>query len=68
MKKERHFGLRIDDTLLKKFRYVCEYYGRSANMQLIQTIRHIVDKFEKEHGEIYIDNDENIVRENNNKS
>lgn len=54
---QKHFGLRIDDKLLKKFRYVCEYYGRSANMQLIQMIRHVVIKFEKNHGEIIIDKD-----------
>lgn len=52
MKKERHFGLRIDDELLQKFRYICEYEGRSANGQILFMIRRRVAAFEKEHGEI----------------
>lgn len=55
MKNEKHFGLRIDGELLKKFRYVCDYDGRSANKQIIQMIRHCIDKFENEHGLIQID-------------
>ena len=56
MKNERHFGLRIDDTLLKKFRYVCEYDGRSANGKLLHMIRKCVVEYEKEFGTIEIDN------------
>lgn len=52
MNIERHFGLRIDDELLKKFRYVCEYEGRSANGQILFMIRQLVAEFEKEHGAI----------------
>lgn len=52
MKIERHFGLRIDDELLKKFRYVCEYDGRSANSQILYLIRQYVSNFEKENGKI----------------
>ena len=48
MKIERHFGLRIDDELLKKFRYVCEYEGRSANGQILYLIRRCVAEYEKE--------------------
>ena len=55
MKNERHFGLRIDDTLLKKFRYVCEYDGRSANGKLLHMIRKCVAEYEKEFGTIEID-------------
>ena len=56
MKNERHFGLRIDDTLLKKFRYVCEYDGRSANGKLLHMIRKCVAEYEQEFGTIEIDN------------
>ncbi len=59
MKNERHFGLRIDDTLLRKFRYVCEYDGRSANGKLLHMIRKCVADYEKEFGIIELDNDEN---------
>jgi len=55
MKIERHFGLRIDDELLKKFRYVCGYDGRSANGQLIYMIRQYVAKYEQENGKIDLD-------------
>lgn len=52
MKIERHFGLRIDDELLKKFRYVCEYDGRSANSQILYLIRQYVSNYENENGKI----------------
>ncbi|MBP3328465.1 MAG: Arc family DNA-binding protein [Clostridia bacterium] len=55
MKIERHFGLRIDDELLRKFRYVCEYDGRSANKKIIQMIKKCVADFEKENGEIKLE-------------
>ena len=44
MKVERHFGLRIEDELLRKFRYVCEYDGRSANAQILYMIRKCVQE------------------------
>ena len=52
MEKERHFGLRIEDELLKKFRFVCAYDGRSANAQILYLIRKYVAAYEKEHGPI----------------
>ncbi len=55
MKIERHFGLRIDDELLKKFHQVCEYDGRSANGQILHLIRKNIAEYEKEHGEINLD-------------
>lgn len=55
MGKERHFGLRIEDELLKKFRYVCDYNGRSANGQLLYMIRKSVVEYEKENGKIDLD-------------
>ncbi len=58
MKQERHFGLRIEDALLKKFHYVCDYEGRSANGQILFMIRQSVAAFEKEHGVIALDEKE----------
>ena len=52
MDKERHFGLRIDDTLLKKFRYACSYDDRSANSQILVLIKNYVKDFEEKHGKI----------------
>ncbi|MBQ8532178.1 MAG: Arc family DNA-binding protein [Clostridia bacterium] len=56
MDNEKHFGLRIDDKLLKKFRHVCEYDGRSANSKILVMIRQCVAEYEKEFGEIKLDN------------
>lgn len=52
MSKEKHFSLRINADLLKKFHYVCEYDGRSANKEILILIRKCIAEFEKEHGEI----------------
>ena len=49
---EKHFGLRVDGEILAKFRYVCNYEGRSANSQLIQLMRKFIEDYEKEHGKI----------------
>ena len=46
---EKHFGLRIDDDTLAKFRYVCAYVGRSANSQIIQLILRFIADYEKKH-------------------
>lgn len=46
------FTLRVNRTLFKKFRYIAEYEGRSANKEIEQYIKHCVREFEKEHGEI----------------
>ena len=48
----KHLSLRINDEMLKKFRYVCEYAGRSANSQMLVYIRNAIQRFEETHGEI----------------
>ncbi len=50
-------SVRIEDELLKKFRYACKYEYRSANRQILNFIRNFVSKFEKEHGKIDLEND-----------
>ena len=52
MGNNKSFSLRIDEELLRKFHYVADYYGRSANNQLIFLIRRAVDQFQKQHGGI----------------
>lgn len=52
MKKVKHLSLRIDEETLEKFKYFCEYEGRSANAQLLYFIRNSIKDFEKENGEI----------------
>ena len=50
---EKHFGLRVNGTILAKFRYVCGYTGRSANSQIIQLMLKFIADYEKEHGKIH---------------
>ena len=49
---EKHFGLRVNGTILAKLRYVCGYTGRSANSQIIQLMLKFIAYYEKEHGKI----------------
>lgn len=46
------FTLRINDELLKKFRYISEYNARSANSELTLLIRKHIAEFERNHGRI----------------
>lgn len=55
MNKIRHLSLRIDDEMLRKFRYVCAYDQRSANGQLLIFIRSFIARFEDKHGKIVLD-------------
>lgn len=46
------FTFRVDDEVLKKFRYVAEYDARSANKELEVLVKKHIAEFEKEHGKI----------------
>jgi len=46
------YTLRIDWRIFKKFRYIAEYEGRSANKEIEQYIKQRVKKFEVENSEI----------------
>ena len=46
-KNERHIGFRVDAELLAKFRYVCDYEGRSATAQLIRLMQKFIAQYEK---------------------
>lgn len=50
--KMPQFTVRVDPSLLKKFRYVAEYNARSANREAELLFRQHVKEFEKKHGEI----------------
>ena len=58
MKKLKHISIRIDATMLKKFHSVAEYHGRSASRQVLYLINQCIREFEKEHGEIEIEEDQ----------
>ncbi|MDF2871888.1 MAG: Arc family DNA-binding protein [Anaerocolumna sp.] len=46
------FTLRTDAELLKKFRFVADYNGRSANREIEVLMKKHVDEFEKKNGKI----------------
>ena len=59
MKEEMlRYTLRVNRQLFAKFRYVAKYEGRTANKEIEQMMRKRVDKFEKTHGEIKIEEGE----------
>jgi len=46
------YTLRIDRELFRKFRYIAEYNGRSANREIEQYMKRRVKEFEERHGVI----------------
>ena len=50
------YTLRVDRLLFKKFRYIAEAEGRSANKEIEQFLKKRGAEFEQEHGEILIGN------------
>ena len=51
-KDDKHFTIRVDEELLRKFRYVAKEDGRSINKELLCLMRDNIEEFEAEHGEI----------------
>ena len=52
------YTLRIDRELFRKFRYVAEFEGRSANKEIEQMMKKRVVQFEKTNGKITFQEDE----------
>ncbi len=52
------YTLRVDRLLFKKFRYIAESKGRSANKEIEQYLKRTVAQYEKENGVIPVDNTE----------
>lgn len=52
------YTLRVDRQLFKKFRYIAEFEGRSANKEIEQFLKKRVARFEAEHGEISVEDEE----------
>ena len=52
-KTTKHLSLRIDEDLLRKFRYVAKYDDRSMNWMLLSLVRECIADYEKEHGTIH---------------
>lgn len=56
---EKSLRIRAQDELLRKFKYVASYDGRSMNSQIVVYMRQCVEKFEKEHGPIPLEEKKN---------
>ena len=54
-KDDKHFTIRVDEELLRKFKYVAKEDGRSMNKELLFLIRDNIKEFEAEHGKIPAD-------------
>ena len=61
MDEIRHLSVRIENSLLKKFRYACKYEDRSANGQILNFIRNFVNEFEDNHGKIELPDENQIT-------
>ena len=46
------YTLRVDRLLFRKFRYIAESEGRSANREIEQYLKRRVALYEEKHGEI----------------
>lgn len=51
----KSISFRLEENLLKKFRFAAAYEGRTANSQVRILIRDFVNAYEKEHGKIEIE-------------
>lgn len=49
------FTIRINTIILKKFRYIAEYNGRSANREIEVLLKNYIAEFESVHGKISCD-------------
>lgn len=52
------YTLRVNRELFKKFRYIAESEGRSANKEIEQFMKRLVREYEGKHGEIVLTDSE----------
>jgi hypothetical protein len=51
------YTLRVDRLIFRKFRYIAEADGRSANKEIEQYLKKRVAEYERENGKIELDGD-----------
>lgn len=49
--QQNPYPLRVDKSLMEKFKVVAKENGRSVNKEIEQLIKDVVRQYEKEHGE-----------------
>lgn len=59
MKKDRHYGFRINNEMLYKIKYIAEYEGRSMNGQITYLINQCIKDFERDVEKIEYNEEEN---------
>ena len=52
MTKNKSLGIRVDDELRYKIRYIADYDGRSVNNLVMRLIQQCIRDFETENGPI----------------
>ena len=57
--KGKHISIRFDVETHDKLFYIAEYEGRSGSGQILYLIRKCIAEFEKEHGKIELEQQEN---------
>lgn len=50
--KNKHLGIRVEQSLHGKLRYISEFEGRSMNGQILYLIQTCIREFEREYGAI----------------
>lgn len=55
--QQNPYPLRVDKSLMEKFKVVAKENGRSVNKEIEQLIKDVVRQYEKEYGEIKADLD-----------
>ena len=48
------YPLRIDKTVMQKFKVIAALNGRSVNKEIEFRLRDVISNYEKEHGEIIL--------------
>ncbi len=67
MKSDLHkFNMRVSKNLFDKLHYIAEYEGRTNNKELEQMIKIGITQFEKSHGEIQLDEDNDDENDSHN--
>ena len=49
---KKNISLRMEEETLFKLHVIADYWGRSANGQLVYMVNQLIEKHEKQHGEI----------------
>ena len=52
MTKNKNLGIRVDDDVRHKIKYIALYHGRSVNNMVVQLILACIREFEAQHGPI----------------